>query len=336
MSAAKTEGRKDVIRFGEKDLKLEPDDPRYNDGMKCVLMYWAQATKLNTREQEEMVKYMWNRDYVVSRTARMAAVNHKLYRVTMRAFEVSGLEGLSWPIYLILASIYDKLPKRYALFVMHRFNFRAIEDHTQEYLSAISDEEGALVTATLASSANLRPSWAMINKLAVATNTTMTMTVDGSYAISGTEEQVASLKPVHRAKQSVALERSKRLRALSDISAIEPKRTRLATDKGGFDIGHVVTGVKSSLAIQRFADAAKSASIIAKKPRMTSSDLLKMKEDVKIAKETAIRSEAKLDGFLYEMRQFMTAFANTAGVPLPIEVVDESDNDNHERGFSPR
>ncbi|KAL6803886.1 hypothetical protein J3E68DRAFT_391792 [Trichoderma sp. SZMC 28012] len=176
----------------------------------------------------------------------------------------------------------------------------------------------------------------MINRLAVATNTTMTMTVDGSYAVSGTEEQVASLKPASRATQSVALSRAKRLRALSDISAIEPKRTRLATDKGGFDIGHVVTGVKSSLAIQSFADAAKSASIIAKKPRMTSSDLLEMKEDVKIAKETAIRNEAKLDGFLYEMRQFMTAFANTAGVPLPIEVVDESDNDNRERGFSPR
>ncbi|OPB36409.1 hypothetical protein A0O28_0054880 [Trichoderma guizhouense] len=143
-------------------------------------------------------------------------------------------------------------------------------------------------------------------------------------------QQVAVLDPVGQVKQSVALEEAKRPRALSDIPAIEPKRTRRAADNGGFDIDHVVAGVKSSLAIQRFADAAKPASIAAEKPRMTNSDLLEMKEDVKIAKETAMRNEAKLDGFISEMRQFMTAFANTAGIPLPIEVVDESDNDNHE------
>ncbi|PNP60229.1 hypothetical protein THARTR1_00253 [Trichoderma harzianum] len=55
-----------------------------------------------------------------------------------------------------------------------------------------------------------------------------------------------------------------------------------------------------------------------------------MKEDVKIVKETVMRSEAKLDGFISEMRQFMTAFATTAGIPLPVVVIDESDSDNYE------
>ncbi|KAK4077145.1 uncharacterized protein Triagg1_4112 [Trichoderma aggressivum f. europaeum] len=229
MSAAKTERKKDVIRFGEKDLNLAADDPRYADGMKCVVMYWAQATQLETREQEEMV------------------------------------------------------------------------------------------TSTLDSSAVVRPNWTTINKPAVATNATITMTVDGAYAFSGTEEQVTVLKP-----RPNAVEHSLTFRPLG------PKRTRKATDNGGFDIDHVVTGVGSSLAFQRFVDAAKFASTTAERPRMTSSDLLEMKEDVKIAKETAMRSEAKLDGFISEMRQFMTAFANTAGIPLPIEVVDESDNDDQE------
>ncbi|KAL7910634.1 hypothetical protein GGI35DRAFT_478060 [Trichoderma velutinum] len=338
MSATKTEEKK-VIKFDEKDLNLEPDDPRYEDGMRCVRTYWAQAIKLETHEQEEMTEYLRKHDYVLGPSAKKTATSHKLYRATMRAYHTFGPEGLSWPIYLILASIYDSLPRVYIASILDRFGDNAYEDAfedcTKEYLRAVSNTEGTLTTATKTSLKIPRTGKILINKPAAATKGAMSLTVDDEDAASGVEEEVTVFNPVRQTKQS--LEEAKRPRAFSDNLAIEPKRTRRATDNGGFNIDHIVTGVKSSLNIQRFADAAKPASTAAEKPRMTNSDLFEMKEDAKMAKETSMRNEAKidagntkLDGFISEMRQFMTAFANTAGIPLPIEVIDDDDNDNHE------
>lgn len=305
MSAAKVVKKK-VIKFGVEDLNLELLDPRYKYGKSCVLMYWAQATTLETREQEEMIQYLQNHDYYDAVSIQKDnATSHKLYRATMEAFDAFGLEGLSRPIYLILSAVYNVLPRFYLQMIRDRFGYTDAINHSKEYRRAI-------------------------RKSAVATNAATIRNKDEEDVASGAGQQVAVLDPVGQGKQSVALEEAKRPRALSDIPAVEPKRTRRAADNGGFDIDHVVAGVKSSPAIQHFADAAKPASIAAEKPRMTNSDLLEMKEDVKIAKETAMRNEVKLDGFISEMRQFMTAFANTAGIPLPIEVVDESDNDNQE------
>lgn len=305
MSATKTEEKK-VIRFDVKDLNLQEEDPRYRYGMHCLGTYWSQATILETREQEEMIQYLRNYDYYDAIPIHKDnATSHKLYRATMQAFDASGLEGLSRPIYLILASLYMRLPREYLQLIKDRFGTIDVINYSPEY-------------------------WRAIRKSAAATNAATIRNKNEEDVASGVGQQVALLDPVGHVKQSVALEEPKRPRALSDIPAIEPKRTRRAADSGGFDIDHVVAGVKSSPAIQHFADAAKPASIAAEKPRMTNSDLLEMKEDVKIAKETAMRNEAKLDGFISEMRQFMTAFANTAGIPLPIEIVDESYNDNHE------
>ncbi|PTB56026.1 hypothetical protein M431DRAFT_83003 [Trichoderma harzianum CBS 226.95] len=311
MSAAKIEKKK-VIKFGVEDLNLKSDDPKYSNGINCVLMYWARATTLETHEQEEMIEYLRNHDYYIEPSAKVGVASHKLYRATMQAYDAFGLEGLSRPVYLILSSLYFDLPEKYLQLIRDRFGSVDIINHSQEY-------------------------WKAISKSAVATNAATIRNKDEEDVASRTEEQVAVLDPVRQAKQSVALEEAKCPRALSDNPAVEPKRTRRATDKGGFDIDHVVAGIKSSLAIQRFVDTTKPASTTAEKPRMTSSDLLEMKEDVKIAKDTAMRNEAKidaastkLDGFISEMRPFMTAFANTADIPLPIEIVDESDNDNHE------
>ncbi|KAL5091516.1 hypothetical protein Trisim1_003120 [Trichoderma cf. simile WF8] len=341
-----------VAKLSEKDLELQPDDPRYEDGVKCIRKYWAHVIRLDYDEQNDMVDWILNHNYAIEPSAKKTPTQHYLYLLQMRLLDSYGDMELSLPIYLILSTVYDKLPKRYVAMIGQKFLSRVIEDHTQEYFKAIKKmEKDALIAAAAASPAILPPSrttikkpavankasMTTINKPAVANKATMTMTVDDEDAVSGGEEQVTDLDPVCQASQSVSLETVKRPRALSDDPAIEPKRTRRATDNDGFDIDQIVTGVKSSLTIQPFADAAKPASTAAKKPRMTSSDLLKMREDVKIARETAKRNEAKidavsakLDGFISEMRQFMTAFANTAGTPLSIEVIDESDNDNHE------
>ncbi|KAL6818022.1 hypothetical protein J3E69DRAFT_358257 [Trichoderma sp. SZMC 28015] len=314
MSAVKTEVKK-VIKFGVDDLNLKRDDPRYKSGMHCLRAYWSQATTLETHEQEEMIGYLRNHDYYsyTAPSARITATTHKLYQATMQAFNSVGLQGLSRPIYIILSSLYLKLPVDYRHLIRARFGSLDIINHSQD-------------------------------KSAVATTTTTIRIKDEEDVASGAGQQVAVLGSVGQVKQSVALKEAKRPRAPSDIPAIEPKRTRRATDNDGFDIDHVVTGVKSSLTIQRLANATKPATTAPERPQMTNSDLLKMKEEVKIAKETAMRNEAKidaasakinevstkLDSFISEMRQFMTAFANTAGIPLPIEIVDESDNDNHE------
>ncbi|QYS95769.1 hypothetical protein H0G86_003043 [Trichoderma simmonsii] len=345
MSAVKTEVKK-VIKFGVEDLNLKPDDPRYKSGMHCLRAYWSQATTFETHEQEDMIRYLRNHDYYhyTTPSARVTATTHKLYHATMRAFDSVGLEGLSRPIYIILSSLYLKLPVNYRQLIRARFGSLDIINHSQEYFKAIGGTEGPFTTVTNTSPKIPGTGQVLISKSAVTTNTAMIRNKDEEDIVSGAGKQVALLDSAGWVKQSVSLKEAKRPRALSDIPAIEPKRTRRAADNDGFDIDHVVAGVKSSLTIQRFADAAKSASTTAEKPRMTSSDLLKMKEDVKIAKDAAMRNEAKidaastkidevstkLDGFISEMRQFMTAFADTAGIPLPIEVVDESDNDDHE------
>ncbi|KAL7788870.1 hypothetical protein V8C43DRAFT_323596 [Trichoderma afarasin] len=332
MSAAKT-GEKKVIKFDVKDLNLVRDDPRYKYGIQCLSTYWSQAITLETHEQEEMIGYLRNHDYY---STTWTAASHKLYQATMRAFDSSGLEGLSRPIYLILSSIYLMLPQKYLRLIHDRFGHTDIINSSKVYWGAIRSAEGTSTTATNTSPKIPPTRQALISKSAVTTNTATIRIKDEEDIASGAGKQVALLDPVGQVKQRVSLKEAKRGRALSDNPTIEPKRTRRETDKGTFDIDHVVAGVKSSLPIQRFADATK--------PRMTSSELLQMKEDVKIAKETAMRNEAKigaastkideistkLDGFISEMRQFMTAFANTAGIPLPIEVVYESDNDNHE------
>lgn len=248
----------------------------------------------------------------------------------MRAFDALGHEGLSRPIYLILSSLYNTLPVQYVLMIQDHFGPLGVINYSHEYLKATGSREGPFTTATNTLPKILHTGQALVSKSAVVTNSAAILNKDEEDIASGAGQQVTVLDPVKQVNQSVALEESKHPQALSDNPAIEPKRTRRATDNGGFDIDHVVASIKSSLAIQGFADAAKPASTAAEKPRMTNSDLLEMKEDVKIAKETAMRNEAKLDGFISEVRQFMTAFANTAGIPLPIEVIDESDNDNHE------
>ncbi|KAL6806674.1 hypothetical protein GGI42DRAFT_367409 [Trichoderma sp. SZMC 28013] len=336
MSTAKAKEKK-AIKFGAEDLNLAPNDPRYKDGMKCVRTYWAQAAKLETREQEEMIEYLRNHDYYsyVTPTIKYPATSHPLYHETMRTFDAFGLEGLSRPIFLILSSLYDTLPVQYVLMIRDHFGPLGVVDHSQEYLKATSSREGTFTTTTNTSPKPSRTRQALISKPAEATNAIDLLNMDEEDVAFGAGQQVTAFDPVGQVNQSVTLEESKHPRALSDNSAIDSKRTRRVTDKGGFNIDHIVAGVKSSLTIQRFADAAKSASTTAEKPRTANSDLLEMKEDVKIAKEIAMRNEAKidavsakLDGFISEMRQFMTAFANTAGIPLPVVVIDESDSDN--------
>ncbi|UKZ76576.1 hypothetical protein TrVFT333_004283 [Trichoderma virens FT-333] len=332
------------IKFGEEDLGLEPDDPLYEDGMKCVRAYWAQATRLTTDQQVQMIGYIEEREYAIVPSAKNDVRFHKIYIENMRA-----IGALSWPAYLILSSLYDKLPERYTSLILKYYGTLTIKDHTKEYLEAIGDTKSTPNMAAKTPPVVRRGRQKLPNKLCTATNVATTQSVAGD-DVASVEEELASMEeeladvfgpasvasiaeelaaifsPVGRARQSAVPEGAKRPRTFSDNPPIEPKRMRRSVNKDDFDIDEVVSGVMSSHAIRRLAEATR-------KPQMTNSDLFEMKEDVKVAKEISKRNEAKIDAvntkldkFVSEMHQFMTAFANTAGIPLPIEVI-EDDND---------
>ncbi|EHK23817.1 uncharacterized protein TRIVIDRAFT_200150 [Trichoderma virens Gv29-8] len=303
------------IKFGEEDLGLEPDDPLYEDGMKCVRTYWAQATRLTARQQEQMIGYMQRREYAIIPSAKNDATLHKIY--------IENTEWLSWPAYLILASIYDKLPEKYNSLILQLYGTLTIKDYTKEYLEAIDDRQRPTNELYAPKKGAVTLSVADDD---VASVEEELADVFGQASVASIAEELAAIfSPVSRARQSAVPEGAKRPRTFSDNPPIEPKRVRRSVNKDDFDIDKVVSGVMSSHAIRRLAEATR-------KPQMTNPDLFEM-EDVKVAKEISKRNEAKidevntkLDKFVSEMHQFMTAFANTASIPLPIEVIEDDDD----------
>ncbi|KAL6693412.1 hypothetical protein J3F84DRAFT_401296 [Trichoderma pleuroticola] len=122
------------------DLGLAPTDPNCEHAAACVRMYRAQAVRLTRAEQEEMLEYILQHDYVV-RPSAVAVFSHKLYRATMKEVEKEGedVSNVSWPIFLILSAIYGRLPKRYIQLVSSLHGTTEISDNTATYLATVRD-----------------------------------------------------------------------------------------------------------------------------------------------------------------------------------------------------
>ncbi|PNP56003.1 hypothetical protein THARTR1_03940 [Trichoderma harzianum] len=126
------------------DLGLVPTDPNWEHAAACVRMYQAQAVRLTRAEQEEMLDYILQHDYVV-RPSAVAVFSHKLYRATMKEVEKEGedVSNVSWPIFLILSAIYDRLPKKYIKLVRSLHGMTVIIDDTAAYLATVRDPNDA-------------------------------------------------------------------------------------------------------------------------------------------------------------------------------------------------
>ncbi|KAL7818398.1 hypothetical protein V8C26DRAFT_397553 [Trichoderma gracile] len=129
-------------RFEISDLGLSESDPRYAAAVRCVKTYWKQATCLTEAQILSYLGYLNRKnisDYIpVSAltaepdTLEARASNHRLYP----ALSVQGTlhkKDTSWTGYMLLSSLYEKLPAEYLRAIDTRFGSATIGDHTAEY-----------------------------------------------------------------------------------------------------------------------------------------------------------------------------------------------------------
>lgn len=123
------------------DLGLAPNDPNWEHAAACVRMYQGQAVRLTHAQQEEMLEYIMQHDYVKPPSAVKTASAHKLYKATMKQVEKRGEDArnVSWPIFLILSAIYGRLPKGYTRLVRSLHGTTEISDHTTTYFATVRD-----------------------------------------------------------------------------------------------------------------------------------------------------------------------------------------------------
>ncbi|KAL6909031.1 hypothetical protein GGI43DRAFT_429707 [Trichoderma evansii] len=127
---------KDLVRYPKngKPEQIRPGDPEWDDGIACIKAYQAQATTLTQAQQEEMRDLIKRLDYLMCPTAVGVPQSHKLYRTTIKKFN-NERQAPSWPVFIILTTLYDTLPKRYVEMVRGAYGKTILFDHTKDYLA---------------------------------------------------------------------------------------------------------------------------------------------------------------------------------------------------------
>ncbi|KAL7905102.1 hypothetical protein GGI35DRAFT_483960 [Trichoderma velutinum] len=103
------------------------------DGLKCIVAYHKQATRLSEAQCEEMRDYVTGVHYAISPSAVGAPSSHKLYK-SQKDYIDKDQEELSWPVFVILKTLYGTiLPEKYVKAVRQTFGKTAIFDYSEEY-----------------------------------------------------------------------------------------------------------------------------------------------------------------------------------------------------------
>ncbi|KAL7905101.1 hypothetical protein GGI35DRAFT_483958 [Trichoderma velutinum] len=103
-----------------------------------------QATELTKAQREEMRRYIAGVHYAIPRSAQDAPSSHKLYE-SQKGFINKQPEKLSWPIFVILKTLYEeeKLPDRYVKVVRDTFGGTEIEYNSHNEDEVFSEGEVA-------------------------------------------------------------------------------------------------------------------------------------------------------------------------------------------------
>lgn len=123
-------------KFEIEDLCMPKSDPLYHNAVRCVQTYWKQAANMTGGQCQ---KYLWylkktHIKHFVAKPFECAGgtvTAHSLYQRTRD--DAGNFVKLSWPIYLLLASLYEDLPRRYEEAIANKYGTSAIEDHTIIY-----------------------------------------------------------------------------------------------------------------------------------------------------------------------------------------------------------
>ncbi|EHK46001.1 hypothetical protein TRIATDRAFT_40647 [Trichoderma atroviride IMI 206040] len=125
-------------KFEIEDLCIPESDPMYNNAVRCIQTYWKQAADMTKGQRQ---KYLWylqktHINHFVAKPFEChggTVTAHSLYQ---RARDDAGnFVRLSWPVYLLLSSLYGDLPKRYKEAIEQKYGTSVIEDYTTFYRS---------------------------------------------------------------------------------------------------------------------------------------------------------------------------------------------------------
>ncbi|KAK4059874.1 hypothetical protein Trihar35433_10418 [Trichoderma harzianum] len=139
---------RDLVRYpkhGGEPEQVEPGDPEWDLGIACIQTFQSQATSLSLGQQEEMIEIIRGLHYVIPPSAIDAPTSHKLYKTTIKKAK-SDPESISWPIFLILSTVYSKLPAKYITEIRRVHGRTSTEDLTREYLAIEGMEPAEPVT----------------------------------------------------------------------------------------------------------------------------------------------------------------------------------------------
>ncbi|KKO99326.1 hypothetical protein THAR02_08560 [Trichoderma harzianum] len=128
---------RDLIRYpkhGGEPEQVEPRNPEWDLGIACIQTFQSQGTSMSLGQQEEMLEIIRGLHYVIPRSAIGAPTSHKLYKTTIKK-AASDPESISWPIFLILSTLYNKLPAKYINEILRVHGRTSTDDLTSQYLA---------------------------------------------------------------------------------------------------------------------------------------------------------------------------------------------------------
>jgi hypothetical protein len=118
------------------DLCVSESDPIYQNAVRCVQTYWKQAASMTEGQRQ---KYLWylqktHIKHFVDKPFEYAGGTITAHSLYQRARDDAGnFVRLSWPVYLLLSSLYGDVPQRYKEAVAKKYGSSDIEDHATIY-----------------------------------------------------------------------------------------------------------------------------------------------------------------------------------------------------------
>ncbi|KAL6826470.1 hypothetical protein V8C40DRAFT_287191 [Trichoderma camerunense] len=120
-------------RLEIKDLKIQESDPRYAAAVRCVRIFWKQATRLTYGQRQRFLEFL-ETGGEVDYLSTPPATSHILYTSARNYRGQFPTDNIRWPDYLFLSSLYKQLPMDYVKAVAGRYG-ADILDFTEEYRS---------------------------------------------------------------------------------------------------------------------------------------------------------------------------------------------------------
>ncbi|PKK53860.1 hypothetical protein CI102_1307 [Trichoderma harzianum] len=121
-------------RLEIEDLEIQESDPRYAAAVRCVRIYWKQATRLTCAQRTRFLGFL-KTGGEVDYLSKTSVTSHILYTNARNYQGKIPTEDIRWSDYMFLLSLYGNLPADFVTAVTERYYSANILDFTEEYRS---------------------------------------------------------------------------------------------------------------------------------------------------------------------------------------------------------